>query len=86
MLRKHVATTVGHVVDDFILTPVRHGSPINDQRLTVDLPSYGVHELSVRKYQDILGGMLCKLIQEGLSSAYEVQERLGACTIRERGV
>jgi hypothetical protein len=50
------------VVGNFILTPVRHGSPINDQRLTVDQPSYGVDELPVRKYRDVLGGMLCKLI------------------------
>jgi hypothetical protein len=74
------------VIRDLIFTPVSHSSTINVLRLVFDQPSHGINELTMRKYRDVVGRMLCKLIQERLSSKYEGQKRLGARPIRELGV
>jgi hypothetical protein len=81
-----VATTIGYVVLDLILTPASHSSAINALRPVLDQPSNGIYELPMRKYCDVLSRMLCELPQERLNSKHEIQERLGAFTISECGV
>ncbi len=83
---KHIATTIGHRVRDFILTPVGHCSPINALRRALYQPRHGIDELPMRKHCDALGRVLCEASQERLSPGYELQKGFRACAIRKRRV